>query len=311
MVLDELPLPYCDLFWGKSRGRIDSSEKLSLLSVTGGVPRYLEEIDPRLSADENIHRMCFRSEGILFREFDQIFNEVFGKREVVYREILRSLTHGSRTLSEISASLGKTRSGHITEYLKDLMLGGFASKHTVFDPKMNRSSRNTRYRLKDNYSRFFLRYVEPQRDRIEQGLMNDLTLDQLPGWSTVLGLQFENLVLGNLQAVIELLNIGKTPILSAAPYLQKPTQRKKGCQVDLLIATKHSLYLVEIKRRKQISSSVIDEVKQKASRISPGPGRSIRTALIYHGQLARGVEEEGYFDFIVPFDKLLETQGHE
>ena len=30
-----------------------------MLSVTGGIPRYLEEINPSLSAEENIRRLCF------------------------------------------------------------------------------------------------------------------------------------------------------------------------------------------------------------------------------------------------------------
>jgi hypothetical protein len=35
-------------------------EKLRLLAVTGGVPRYLEQIDPKSSAEENIRRLCFQ-----------------------------------------------------------------------------------------------------------------------------------------------------------------------------------------------------------------------------------------------------------
>jgi len=305
IVLDELPLASCDLFWGKNRRRINASEKFTLLSVTGGVPKYLEEIDSSLSADENIQRLCFRPEGLLFREFDQIFNDVFGKRSGAYREILRSLATGSRSVSEISDALGKERSGHMTSNLKDLLLAGFIAKDLSFNPKSGRAARTEKYRLKDNYSRFFLRYVDPQRDRIEKGLMRDLAPAQLPGWDTLLGLQFENLMLANVRAIMELLGIGKTPVLSASPYLQKPTARRKGCQVDLLIATKHSLYVVEIKRRSRIGLEVIGEVKEKIHRIQTSSDKSVRTALVYHGKLAAGMEEEGYFDFIIPCEMLL------
>ena len=107
IVLDELPLHDCNRFWGTAAERISAAEKLAVLSVTGGVPKYLEEIDPGLSADQNIQRLCFQREGILFREFDQIFSDVFGKRAENYKSIVENLAHGSRTVSELSAALGK------------------------------------------------------------------------------------------------------------------------------------------------------------------------------------------------------------
>ncbi len=305
IVLDELPLASCDRFWGRNRGRIDVGEKLTLLSVTGGVPKYLEEIDPGLGADENIRRLCFQPEGMLFREFDQIFPDIFGNRSTSYREILRSLATGSRSVTEICGALGKERNGHMTRYLRDLVLAGFVAKDQVFDPRSGRSRRTEVYRLKDNYSRFFLRCLEPRRERIEKGLMRNLAPAGLPGWHSILGLQFENLVLSNITPLAKQLGIGKTPLLAASPYLQKPTARLKGCQVDLLMMSKHSLYVVEIKRRESIDLDVIGEVKEKIQRVPTGPHRSVRTALVYQGRLAERVHEEGYFDFIVPFEALL------
>ena len=70
--------------------------KLAVLSVTGGVPKYLEEIDPGLSAEENIRHLCFRPGGILFREFEQIFSDVFDKRATGYRDIVKTLVRGRR-----------------------------------------------------------------------------------------------------------------------------------------------------------------------------------------------------------------------
>ena len=49
MVVPELPLAECVKFWGAKSARIDAREIIDVLSVTGGVPRYLEEINPSLS----------------------------------------------------------------------------------------------------------------------------------------------------------------------------------------------------------------------------------------------------------------------
>ena len=48
--------------------------------MTGGIPKYLEEIIPSQSSEDNIQRLCFQSEGLLFREFDQIFSDLFSKK---------------------------------------------------------------------------------------------------------------------------------------------------------------------------------------------------------------------------------------
>jgi len=133
-----------------------------------------------------------------------------------------------------------------------------------------------------------------------------LSLDQLPEWDTVLGLQFENLVLNNVTPLARLLRLERTPLLAAAPYLQKPTVRKKGCQIDLLLRTKNALYVVEVRRRKSIDVTVVDEVREKVRRLPSDRSLSVRTALVYEGHLDPRVEAEGYFDFLIPFARLLE-----
>jgi hypothetical protein len=132
-----------------------------------------------------------------------------------------------------------------------------------------------------------------------------LSLDQLPEWDIVLGLQFENLVLNNLSALTRHLGLERTPLLAAGPYSQRATVRKKGCQIDLLIRTKHALHVVEIKRRKSIDLSVVDEVREKVLRLPSDRNLSVRTALVYEGTLDPRVETEGYFDFIIPFARFL------
>lgn len=63
--LKELPLYDCNMFWNNTL--ISSFEKLKILSITGGIPRYLEEIIPSFSAEQNITNLCFKSSGVLFR----------------------------------------------------------------------------------------------------------------------------------------------------------------------------------------------------------------------------------------------------
>lgn len=77
--LKELPPNQCQLMLGPAGVRMSTREKIDLLSVTGGIPKYLEDVRPELSVDENVRRMCFMPRGILFREFGETFNGVFDR----------------------------------------------------------------------------------------------------------------------------------------------------------------------------------------------------------------------------------------
>ena len=117
---------------------------------------------------------------------------------------------------------------------------------------------------------------------------------------------FENLVLNDMPSLARHPGLGRPALLAAAPYSQRTTARKKGRQIEFLLRTKHSLYVVEIKRRKSIALSVTDEVREKVDCLPQDRRLSIQTALVYEGVLDPRVENEGYFDFLVPFGRLLE-----
>ena len=80
IVVGELPPAECLKFWGKRADRMDPREIIDVLSVTGGVPRYLEEVKPNLSAIENIKRLCFTPKSVLREDFDDMFNDVITER---------------------------------------------------------------------------------------------------------------------------------------------------------------------------------------------------------------------------------------
>jgi hypothetical protein len=65
------------------------------------------------------------------------------------------------------------------------------------------------------------------------------------------------------------------------------------------------MYVVEIKRQREIGREVEHEVEQKVERLGRHEGRSVRTALVYEGRLAPEIAENAYFDFLVPAERLL------
>jgi len=121
IILEELPLFECNEFWNAEKERVSASYKLKVLSVIGGVPRYLEEILPNQSAETNIQKLCFRKEGFLFSEFERIFSDLFSRRSAVYKRIVERLAEGPCELKDIYVALKVEKSGVISGYMDDLV----------------------------------------------------------------------------------------------------------------------------------------------------------------------------------------------
>lgn len=307
-VLPELSLSECAEFWREARHRVRPREILDVLSVTGGVPRYLEEIDPGLSAEENIRRLCFLPSGELFKDFDAIFNPLFGTETELKRMILEALSDGPLTCSELADRFAIERSGRISSVLRELKEGGFLSDDPGINPATGRPSRVGKFRLRDNYTRFYLKYVAPRKTQIETGTFRFASLSMLPGWNAVMGLQFENLIVNNAMSLIPYLHLGNSIVESAAPYRntrKSSDEKSAGCQIDLLIQTPMTAYVVEIKRKREIDESIIGEVSERIRRLPLRKGMSTRPVLVYDGELEPYVEGTGFFDAIISASSLL------
>lgn len=302
MTLEELPLKKCSLFWGQYEKRISAYEKFKVLSVTGGVPLYLELIRPELSAEENIERLCFRKEGLLFNEFERIFSDLFSRRKVIYRSIIEQVATGAASEMMIFKGLGHSPSGTFSDYLDDLVNTGYLARDYSWNLKTKTQSRTSQYRLRDNYLRFYLRYIAPKREIIRKsGSIS------VPQWHTIMGLQFENLVLNNRVAIYTILGIDPNEIEYDNPFLQTKTKAREGCQIDLLIQTRfNTLYLCEIRFSKhEIGPSVIQEVQEKIKRMVLPRGFSVRPVLIHVNGVSEAVENADFFSHIIDFGQLL------
>lgn len=311
MFLPELSVRESLQFWHEG---VSSKEVFDMLSVIGGVPRYLEEIDPSLTTDENVRRLAFLKGGTLFKDFKRIFSDVFGDKTREKGEILKALAFESKTLSEIAEAIGKGRNGHLSEALDELELAGFVERERGLNPATGEMQKIDAYRICDNYTRFYLRYVEPYSAMIRRGAYSFVSLEGLPQWGSVLGLQFENLVLNNSEELIARLGLNRSLVLSCASY-RKPSGRgraqskgpesDRGCQIDLLIQLKQAMYVVEVKRKDRIDADVIEEVRQKIERLPNPRGLSVRPVLVYDGKLSPSVMESGYFVSVIKASDLL------
>ncbi len=304
LTLRELSLSECRAFWPKN---IAEYEILKILSVTGGVPKYLEEINPKYSAEENIKNLCFTEGGFLVNEFEKIFSDIFLRDSEHYKRIVRALSEGNKDLMTLQSSLKQETQSRLAEYLEELTLAGFVTRDFTWDIKTAKESKLSHYRLHDSYLRFYLKYIEKEHSKISRHAYAFQSLMALPAWQACMGFQFENLVIHNRLMLYPLLHIRREEIINENPYFQRKTSIHSGCQIDYMIQTKfNTLYICEIKFSKNtIGCEVIDEMQEKIKALKKSNAFTCRPVLIHVNGVTQDLIDQGYFSHIIDFSSLL------
>jgi len=132
--------------------------------LTGGVPKYLEQMDPSQSIDDNIRRNFFDSSAFLFEEPSNILRREI-RDPTFYNAILRAIATGQTKNSEIASAVGLETSA-CTAYLKNLIALGFVGKYT---PATEKAGKKTNYEIEDNLFRFWYRFVYGNISLIQGG----------------------------------------------------------------------------------------------------------------------------------------------
>lgn len=307
LTLGELSLTECNKFFCDKNNNISAYQKFKILAVTGGIPRYLEEIRSELSADQNLKNICFSKEGFLFSEFDRLFSDIFLTNSLTYRKTLNALISQKLEPSELANAIDSNMNNINSQYFNELVLAGFLARDFTWHIKNRHGSKLSKYRLKDNYSRFYLKYILPNKHKIEAGAFADKALNLLPGWSSIMALQFENLVLNNRNKIWNKLGISSDEIVWDNPFFQKANTKQPGCQIDYMIQTRsNNLYLCEIKfSQEQIKKDVILEMQQKIDNLQKPKGFSYRPILIHVNGANEFLREQDFFANIIDFSEFL------
>lgn len=156
------PLPFYSLTEFFPNWSIE--ERIAVYAIVGGIPAYLEWLDPSLSLVENIRQVILSPGGLFLAEpMFLLYDEVYELQS--YLAILKAIGAGCHTLSEISnhCLIGKT---HLSSYLvrlQDLKMIERRLPATV-PLAQQAKSRRGHYHLLDPYFRFYFRFLSPFHD---------------------------------------------------------------------------------------------------------------------------------------------------
>lgn len=210
------------------RVNLDRFQIVQLYMAIGGIPQYLREIEPGESTAQAIDRLCFQKEGLLHDEFNSLYRSLFDDA-TSYMDIIRALAATSSGLSrkEIIKSCQLTSGGYATRLLDELTESGFIYPYIPF----GKQSKDSIYKLTDEYSLFYLRFIVNSRAK-HPGAW--LKLADKPTWKSWSGYAFESICQKHIHQIKQALGIDGV-YTEVSAWRQRGTKDGAGAQIDLLI----------------------------------------------------------------------------
>lgn len=199
--------------------------------VTGGIPYYLKQIDPRQSYTANIDELFFKKNGRLKDEFEHLYNTLFENAAYYIKlvEILSTKTAGL-TRDEISKLAKVGNNGLLSKALRDLTNCNIVRANNYF----GKAKYGTVYQLADHFTMFYFHFIRHHYGRDEH--FWTLTIDY-PARRAWAGYMFEQVCKDHIAQIKQAIGISAVMSEQSTWYVKNgPDTAGRGAQIDMLIA---------------------------------------------------------------------------
>jgi len=223
--LEPFSLLETELFLKHNKVKLTRYDILQIYMAMGGVPYYLEKIIPGESVAQALDRLCFKKNGFLQNEFQNVFASLFDQYDN-HESIIRSLskTRKGLTRNGLLKSSKLNSGGTLTKTLEELEDSGFIDRYIPYQ-----GTKDALYRLTDEYSMFYLKFIENTKPSTKPIWMKTQGQHSYKIWS---GFSFESVCLKHVDQIKEGLKISGINSTHGS-WIEKNT--KGGAQIDLLI----------------------------------------------------------------------------
>src|SRR6056297_626647 len=143
----------------------DPADSIRSYAITGGTPMYLTLFDYGQSLAANVKSQILSPTAVLYNEPEFLLRTEL-RNPARYMSILEAVALGHTTPNEISGATG-IDSGPLSKYLQTLRRLRLVDRDVPVTASGKKSKRS-RYRVADEFLRFWFRYVEPHRSSIEE-----------------------------------------------------------------------------------------------------------------------------------------------
>lgn len=209
---------------GVSASRYDIAE---LYMAVGGIPYYLNYVEPGLSIAQNIDNLFFNKKAPLKDEFERLFSSLFPTPDD-YKAVVRLLAtkHTGFSREEISSMAHIPTGAGLTQVLRALEQSDFIEAYHPF----GESNRVRLYRLTDPFCRFCLQQVEGKK-RGEHYWQNNQNLPALNSWR---GIAFEEICMLHSEQIKRALGVEGVATEQSA-WAMRGTEEQSSTQIDLVL----------------------------------------------------------------------------
>ncbi len=227
----------------KSKGLQFSANDIAKIYMSlGGIPFYLDNIKKGESFSAAIERLCFSTTGILYNEYNNLYQALFNNAEV-HQNIVAALAmrqYGA-THADILQQLGlKQPTGSYQRAIEELVISDFLTETTPF----GKVKRGVVYRLTDEYSVFYHRFIKSNKKYVS-GIWQQLAEEQT--YKIWTGYAFETLCHKHIEPIKKALGISAVFTKIYSLNIAATTE-SEGLQIDLIIDRKDGcINLCEIK----------------------------------------------------------------
>jgi len=229
------------LFLASLKINLTDPQIAKIYMALGGIPFYLEQIKKGENFSAAIERICFSTTGILKNEYINLYESLFSNAGV-HLSIVQVLAGAPTGLSysEILNKLKQPSSGSYTRAIEELLVSDFIIQVSSF----NKKKKGVTYRLADEYSIFYHRFIKENQKYIP-GIWMQLSATQAyKSWS---GYAFEDLCHKHIKEIKRALGIESVFTRISRLGVSK-AQDQIGFQIDLIInRNDDAINLCEIK----------------------------------------------------------------
>ena len=173
---------------------------------------------------QNINDICFSETGLLKDEFNRLYPALFEKADH-HIAIIRALAEKRKGLSRTEIiQLAKIPNGSSSSrVLEELEQSDFIMAYHPFGKK----KKDKVYRLIDEYSLFYLRFIE---DTAFQGEGTFMQLSQMQEYKIWCGYAYEGICMKHIPQIKKALGVGGV-YTTTYSFLKKATKEEKGLQI--------------------------------------------------------------------------------
>ena len=215
----------CEEFLCSNNVKFSRYDIIQCYMIFGGIPYYLNYINPSYSLAQNIDELFFKKNALFSLEFDRLFASVFTSPDKI-KDIVKLLYKNSIgfTKNEILEKLKMKDGGTFSKYLNSLIVSDFVIEYIQFGFKKTEKH----YKLVDPFCLFYLTFLNDRTKLNEKYWSQNVTSQSLSSWR---GYAFENVCFNHIEQIKFALGISSVITQSSAFY-----NKDDGYQIDLLIS---------------------------------------------------------------------------